>query len=139
MTARYLADSNILSYFIRGGYADLRARMAEELAQQTVVTSAICRAELRFGQSALDAPDKRRRMIELCLQQVPALPWTDAVADTYGPLAHKLRQLGRPIGAMDTLIAAHALAEGLVLVTHNTRHFDGVEGLRVEDWAADPA
>ncbi len=138
MTARYLADSNILSDFIRGGYADLRARMAEELARQTVVTSAICRAELRFGQSALDAPDKRRRMIDLCLQQVPALPWTDAVADAYGPLAHKLRQLGRPIGAMDTLIAAHALAEGLVLVTHNTRHFDGVEGLRVEDWAATP-
>ncbi len=136
MNARYLADSNILSYFIRGGYADLRARMADELARQTVVTSAICRAELRFGQSALDAPDKRRRMIDLCLQQVPALPWTDAVADAYGPLAHKLRQLGRPIGAMDTLIAAHALAEGLVLVTHNTRHFDGVEGLRVEDWAA---
>jgi len=139
MTARYLADSNILSYFIRGGYADLRARMAQELAQQTVVTSAICRAELRFGQSSLDAADKRRRMIELCLQQVPALPWTDAVADTYGPLAHKLRQLGRPIGAMDTLIAAHALAEGLVLVTHNMRHFEGVEGLRVEDWAATPA
>jgi tRNA(fMet)-specific endonuclease VapC len=75
-------------------------------------------------------------MIELCLLQVPALPWTDAVADAYGPLAHKLRDMGRPIGAMDTLIAAHALAEGLVLVTHNTRHFEGVEGLRVEDWVA---
>ena len=136
MTARYLANSNILSYFIRGGYADLRARMATELARQTVVTSAICRAELRFGQSGLSALDKRQRMIDLCLLQVPALPWTDAVADTYGPLAHKLRHLGRPIGAMDTLIAAHALAEGLVLVTHNTRHFEGVEGLRVEDWAA---
>jgi tRNA(fMet)-specific endonuclease VapC len=66
---------------------------------------------------------------------VPALPWTDAVADSYGPLAQKLRQQGRPIGAMDTLIAAHALAEGLVLVTHNTRHFDGIEGLPLEDWA----
>ncbi len=136
MTARYLADSNILSYFIRGGYAALRARMATELARQTVVTSAICRAELRFGQSGLGPRDKRQRMIDLCLMQVPALPWTDAVADAYGPLAHKLRQLGRPIGAMDTLIAAHALAQGLVLVTHNTRHFQGVEGLLVEDWVA---
>ena len=75
-------------------------------------------------------------MIDLCLLQVPVLPWTDAVADVYGPLAHKLRQLGRPIGAMDTLIAAQALAQGLVLVTHNIRHFEGVEGLRVEDWVA---
>ena len=65
MTARYLADSNILSYFIRGGYVALRARMATELARQTVVTSAICRAELRFGQSGLGPQDKRQRMIDL--------------------------------------------------------------------------
>ncbi|RFO95466.1 VapC toxin family PIN domain ribonuclease [Rhodoferax lacus] len=135
MTARYLVDSNILSYFIRGGYAHLHARMGEELARQSVVTSSICRAELRFGQSGLGAQDKRQRMIDLCLLQVPALPWTDAVADTYGPLAQKLRQKGRPIGAMDTLIAAHALAEGLVLVSHNTRHFEDIEGLLLEDWA----
>jgi predicted nucleic acid-binding protein len=135
MTARYLADSNILSYFIRGGYAPLHARMSDELARQTVVTSVICRAELRFGQSGLAAQDKRQRMIDLCLLQVPALPWTVEVADIYGPLAQKLRKQGRPIGAMDTLIAAHALAEGLILVTHNTRHFDGVEGLLLEDWA----
>jgi tRNA(fMet)-specific endonuclease VapC len=135
MTARYLADSNILSYFIRGGYAALHVRMSEELARQSVVTSAICRAELRLGQSALSAQDKRQRMIDLCLLQVPALPWTDAVADAYGPLAQKLQQKGRPIGAMDTLIAAHALAEGLVLVTHNTWHFEDIEGLMLEDWA----
>jgi predicted nucleic acid-binding protein len=136
MTVRYLADSNILSYFIRGGYAPLHARMSEELARQSVVTSAICRAELRFGQSGLGPQDKRLRMIDLCLLQVPALPWTDQAADAYGPLAQQLRQQGRPIGAMDTLIAAHALAEGLILVTHNTRHFEGIEGLLLEDWAA---
>ncbi len=136
MTARYLTDSNILSYFIRGGHAGLHERMATELDRQAVVTSAICRAELRFGQAALAAQDKRRRMIDLCLLQVPALPWTDEAADTYGTLAWTLRQLGRPIGAMDTLIASHALAEGLVLVTHNTRHFEGIDGLLVEDWAA---
>ena len=139
MTARYLADSNILSYFIRGGYAPLHARMSQELARQTVVTSAICRAELRYGQSGLGAQDKRQRMIDLCLLQVPALPWTEDAADVYGPLAQTLRQQGRPIGAMDTLIAAHALAEGLVLVTHNTRHFESIEGLQLEDWAGPSA
>jgi predicted nucleic acid-binding protein len=136
MTARYLADTNILSYFIRGGYQSLHARMAEELSQQSVVTSAICRAELRFGQSGLGPQDKRHRMIDLCLQQVPALPWTDETADAYGLLARTLRQQGRPIGAMDTLIAAHALAQGLVLVSHNVRHFEGIAGLQVQDWVA---
>jgi predicted nucleic acid-binding protein len=139
MTARYLADSNILSYFIRGGYPGLHTRMAEELAQQSVVTSAICRAELRYGQSGLDAQDKRHRMIDLCLQQVPALPWTDKAADAYGLLARALRQQGRPIGAMDTLIAAHALAQGLVLVTHNLRHFQGIAALQVQDWVGSPS
>ena len=139
MTVRYLLDTNILSYFIRGGNAALHDRMSQELAHQTVATSAICRAELRFGQSELAAQDKRHRMIDLCLLQVPALPWTEAMADVYGPLAQTLRQQGRPIGAMDTLIAAHALTEGLVLVTHNIRHFEGVEGvegLKLENWAA---
>ena len=135
MSARFLADSNILSHFIRGGYVPLHARMAEELARQSVVTSAICRAELRFGQSGLAQNDKRHRLIDLCLLQVPALPWTEDAADAYGRLARALRRLGRPIGAMDTLIAAHALAEGLVLVTHNTRHFEGIAGLQLEDWA----
>jgi len=139
MTARYLADSNILSYFIRGGYAPLHARMSQELARQTVATSAICRAELRFGQAGLSAQDKRQRMIDLCLLQVPALPWTEDAADLYGLLAQTLRKQGRPIGAMDTLIAAHALAEGLVLVTHNTRHFESIEGLQLEDWAGPQA
>jgi predicted nucleic acid-binding protein len=139
MKARYLADTNILSYFIRGGDQGLHTRMAEELAQQSVVTSAICRAELRFGQSGLGAQDKRRRLIDLCLQQVPALPWTDEVADAYGPLARALREQGRPIGAMDTLIAAHALAQGLVLVTHNLRHFQGIAGLQLQDWVAAPS
>lgn len=139
MTARYLVDSNILSYFIRGGYAPLHTRMTAELGSRTVATSAICRAELRFGQSGMEPQDKRRRMIDLCLLQVPALPWNEAAADAYGALAQSLRKQGRPIGAMDTLIAAHTLSEGLILVTHNTRHFAGVVGLALEDWADPPA
>jgi predicted nucleic acid-binding protein len=60
--------------------------------------------------------------------------WRGEVADRYGTLKHTLKVQGRPIGELDTPIAAHALSEKLILVTHNTRHFEGIAGLELEDW-----
>ena len=100
------------------------------------MTSAIVRAEMRFGQSLMPQDDKRRRAINLLLDQLPTLPWSQAAADAYGTLKMQLQSAGRPIGELDTQIAAHALAEDLILVTHNTRHFDRIAGLKLEDWMA---
>ena len=72
------------------------------------------------------ADDKRRRRIDLLLNQLPALPWTETAADLHGPLKARRKQQGTPIGELDTKIAAHALAEGLTLVTHNTHHFERI-------------
>ena len=130
----YLLDTNILSYFIRGRHADLNSRVAEAIERERACVSVMVRAEMRFGQSGMLANDKRRHAIELLLDQLPALEWTVAAADAYGPLKAKLQSTGRPIGELDTQIAAHALAEGLTLVTHNTRHFDRIAGLKLEDW-----
>ena len=82
------------------------------------------------------AADKRKRAIDLVLTQLTVLPWTSAAADFYGPLKDTLKRQGTPIGDMDTLIAAHALAANLILVTHNTRHFERIPGLKLEDWMA---
>ena len=98
--------------------------------------SVITRAEMRFGQAGLAAVDKRKRAIDLVLTQLTVLPWTSAAADVYGPLKDTLKRQGRLIGDMDTLIAAHALVEDLILVTHNTRHFENIPGLKLEDWMA---
>lgn len=132
----YLLDTNILSYFIKGTSAALTRRMAKAMQAQTIATSAICRAELRYGQNLMAADDRRRLPIDLLLLELPALPWTAAAADCYGQLRAALKRNGMPAGEMDTLIAAHALAEGLILVTHNTRHFEKIPGLKLEDWVA---
>ena len=130
----YMIDTNIVSYFIKGTNLPLYRRMKQVLQNQDAVISAVTRAELRYGQALMAANDKRRERIDLFLDDVPALPWTAAAADFYGQLKAQLRQQGTPIGEMDTQIAAHALAENLLFVTHNTRHFEKVVGLRVEDW-----
>lgn len=130
----YLLDTNILSYFIRGCHAALNEKVVQTLDAKQAITSAIVRAEMRFCQSRIPLNDKRRRAIDLLLDQFPTLPWTQAAADVYGSLKMQLQSAGRPIGELDTQIAAHALAENLILVTHNTRHFERIAGLKLEDW-----
>jgi tRNA(fMet)-specific endonuclease VapC len=131
---KYLVDTNILSYFARNSSAVLQKRMWAALQKQEIAISAITRAETRFGLALLQADDKRRRTMDLLLNELPVLPWTLEAADRYGDIAAHLQQSGQPIGQMDTQIAAHALALGLPLVTHNTRHFQRVPGLKLEDW-----
>ena len=131
---KYLADTNILGYFARNSSAALQKRMLTALKKQEVAISALTRAETRFGLALLQPDDKRRRTVDLLLNEFPVLPWTGAAADLYGEIAAHLQQTGQAIGVMDTQIAAHALALDLSLVTHNTRHFERVPGLKLQDW-----
>jgi tRNA(fMet)-specific endonuclease VapC len=129
-----MLDTNIVSYFIKGTNLPLHQRVKQVLQDHDAVISAVTRAELRYGQALMVASDKRRERIDLFLDDTPALPWTADAADIYGQLKTQLRQQGTPIGELDTLIAAQALAEQLVFVTHNTKHFENVMGLKMEDW-----
>jgi tRNA(fMet)-specific endonuclease VapC len=131
---RYLLDTNTLSYFIKGISPTLTRHMAKAMQAKTIATSAICCAELRYGQALMSANDKRRVPIDLLLLELPVLPWTATAADCYGEIRAMFKRQGTPIGEMDTQIAAHALTEKLILVTHNTRHFEKVPGLKLEDW-----
>ncbi len=133
---RYLLDTDILSYFVKGMHPALHRRMARALQVQDVAISVITRAEVRYGQGLMAVDDKRRAPIDLLLDELPTMPWTPAAADRYGEVKARLKRQGIPIGEMDTQIAAHALAEELTLVTHNTRHFKHIPGLKLEDWTA---
>ncbi len=131
---RYLADTNILGYFVRNSSETLQKRMLSALKKQELAISAITRAETRFGLALLQADDKRRRTVDLLLNELTVFPWTLEAADRYGELSAQLQQSGQAIGVMDTQIAAHALVLGLPLVTHNTKHFKRVPELKIEDW-----
>ena len=108
--------------------------MQTALEKEKIGISVITRPETRFGLSLLNTNDERRDSIGLLLLTLPALPWTVQAADLYGDIAASLQQTGQSIGAIDTMIAAHTLAEKLALVTHNTRHFERIPGLKLEDW-----
>lgn len=131
---RYLLDTNIVSYYLRRSSPKLEDRINDGLKHRTVAISAIVRAELRYGQKGMTPEDRRRSLIDSFLLRLPSVEWSIEAADHYGALKHTLKTQGTPIGDMDTLIAAHALAEKLILVTHNTRHFENVPGLKLEDW-----
>ena len=134
MTLRYLLDTHIVSYYLRRISPDLEKRLNDILQQHSCAISTVTRAELRYGQTLMDAADSRRVLVDAFLQRLPHLPWTGAAADHFGIIKAANRLHGTPRGDLDTQIAAQALAEGLILVTHNVKHFEGTVGLKIEDW-----
>jgi tRNA(fMet)-specific endonuclease VapC len=125
----------VSSYFLKKRYLGLDRRMREALLAEEIAISAITRAELRYGQRLLPpGAGKRHALIDAFLSEMPVLDWGLRAADRYGIVAADLRRRGLPIGCMDTKIAAHALAEDLILITHNTSDFGRVAGLRMENW-----
>ena len=130
----YLLDTNIVSDYLRRSSLTLETRVIESLQNSTCAISVITRAELRFGQAYLALRDARRQLIDRFLMALPNIAWSIEAADQYGLLKAQLQRSGRPIGELDTQIAAHAMTENLILVTHNTKHFALIEGLQIQDW-----
>lgn len=96
--------------------------------------SAITLSELEYGAAKSSNPQKNQAAIMQLLLVLEVLPFDDRASMEYGGIRAYLEKQGTPIGPLDTLIASHARAEGLVLVTNNVREFERVPGLRVENW-----
>lgn len=130
MTA-FLLDTNIVSDLIRHPQGPVAAWIAE-VGEDKVATSIIVAAELRFGAERRGSARLTDQM-NAVLRLLPVLPLdTDADA-RYGELRADLERRGLPIGGNDMLIAAHALALGMTVVTDNTREFERVAGLPIEN------
>ena len=132
----YLLDTNILIYLIRNRPPQVAERVDALPEGDALAMSFITYAELLKGaERSTRKPEVLGRLTALT-RQVPVLyPSKPDIYHHYAAQFSRLKAAGTPIGANDLWIACHALAEGATLVTHNTREFDRIEGLRVEDWA----
>jgi len=130
-----MLDTNICSYILRRHPQAMLARFAL-LTPGQVCLSAIVAAELRFGAAKLGSP-RFAAAVEQWLSGFELRPWPLDAAHHYAAIRSALEKTGQPIGGMDLLIAAHALAEDRVLITSNAREFQRVPGLAVEVWPLD--
>jgi tRNA(fMet)-specific endonuclease VapC len=128
---QYLLDSNILSDAIYEPHGQVAGRM--ERLQHLVCTSIVVAAELRFGAAKRGSRALAVR-VESLLERVEVMPLLAPADRVYADLRASLQKSGKPIGANDMFIAAHALALGCTLVTDNVREFSRVKSLAVENW-----
>ena len=133
MISRYLLDTNTCSYIIRGTRLKARDRL-RKVSVSRVSISVITQAELLFGVAKKPEAVAVRAAVLAFLDYVSVLAWDSAAASCYAQMRAELERRGFSLGALDMLIAAHALAAGAVLVTSD-RSFKAIKGVRIEDWS----
>jgi tRNA(fMet)-specific endonuclease VapC len=133
MAVRYLLDTNTVSYIIKGNFPRVRERLLE-VPMSEVGISVITEAELRFGVARLPQAATLGIVVEEFLMRVEVLVWNSAAAQQYASLRAWLEAHGEPMGNLDLMIAAQALAAGAILVS-NDRVFRRIKGLEIEDWS----
>jgi tRNA(fMet)-specific endonuclease VapC len=129
---RYLLDTNIISALVRRPRGKVAGRIAE-VSEDSICTSIIMAAEIRYGGQKSGSKQLSER-VDLLLSALEILPLEPPAVQRYAELLHHPTRQGTPIGPDDLLIAAHALAADLTFVTANTREFERVPSLRVENW-----
>lgn len=128
---RFMLDTDTVSSALRG-QGRVATRVLDHRPSE-ICMSSITLAELRYG-AGMRRSRKLHGLIDAFAEAMAVVPFDRVAADRFGVVAASLARKGAPIGGFDTLIAAHALALRLTLVTNNSKHFDRVAGLRTETW-----
>ncbi len=129
----FLLDTNVCIRILNGSSPPVAARL-QATNPAEVRLSAVVKAELLYGARKSTRIDDNLRLLRRFFTPFVSLPFDDRCAEEAGLIRLDLERSGRPIGPNDLLIAASARAHDLVLVTHNSREFGRIPGLRVEDW-----
>ncbi len=133
----YLLDTNTAGYIVSGRSHSARAWLRESLAGSVVAVSAITEAEIVYGLELKPEAGRLRAAVEKLFETIEVRAWDSAAARAYGRLRARLKAAGTPLEELDLLIAAHALALGALLVSHD-RAFQHVSAfVTVIDWATD--
>jgi tRNA(fMet)-specific endonuclease VapC len=130
----YLIETSTCVSFLRKRLPRAAQRL-RELSADGIAVSSITAAELYHGAARSRDPEQEVRRIQSLLEVLPVLDFGSNAAISYGVVRGLLERRGQLIGQFDMLIAGHALSEGATLVTHNTREFQRVAGLLLEDWS----
>jgi len=130
---RYMLDTNICIYAIKKRPTSVIERLLSHDPDEICISS-ITYAELMHGVHKSQAKERNRLALSLFLSPITILGFDSVAAEEYGKIRTHLEKKGTPIGPMDMLIAGHAKAENLILVTNNTQEFERVEGLVIENW-----
>jgi len=134
MICRYMLDTNICIYLMKHHPPEVAARFAQCYVGEVVI-SAITLAELEYGvMCSGEKTEQNRIALAQLLEDIQVAPFDHAAAGKYGPIRFASRDRKRD--ALDKLIAAHAIALNVALVTNNDADFSGYPSLRIENWLA---
>ncbi|MBJ9904869.1 type II toxin-antitoxin system VapC family toxin [Acinetobacter bereziniae] len=128
----YLLDTNICIYVINNKPAHVFEKFKQYQLGQLVISS-ISASELAFGVEKSGSL-RNKNALDKFLAPLDILPYDENAIWHYAKLRQTLHAKGQPIGSLDMLIAAHALALDTVLVTNNMKEFERIEGLKLENW-----
>ncbi|AFZ28462.1 putative nucleic acid-binding protein, contains PIN domain (plasmid) [Cylindrospermum stagnale PCC 7417] len=130
---RYLLDTNVCARYLNGRSLAIRERLRATNFADIAVCSVV-KGELFYGAMRSNNPERTLARQQEFLNLFVSLPFDDSAAFIYGRIRADLAANGTPIGPNDFQIAAIAMVNNLILVTHNTREFSRVNGLQIEDW-----
>jgi len=129
---KYMLDTNIVIYTIKNRPEQVRQIFQQHDGQMCI--SSVTLGELIYGAERSQQIERNLADIEGLVARMEVAPFDDKAAMHFGQLRAELYQIGKPIGAYDMMIAGHARAMGLTLVTNNMKEFERVAGLRLENW-----
>lgn len=130
---RYMLDTNMCIFAIKKKTENIIRNITSHDPEELCISS-ITYAELMHGVEKSQAKNRNHLALMMFLSNIQIVFFDDKAAEIYGAIRAELEKKGTPIGPMDMLIAAHAKSLGLIVVTNNTREFQRVEELQVEDW-----
>lgn len=130
----YLLDTNICIYAINGRHPKLTQRLLT-IHPDEILVSSITVGEMSYGAAKSHWGERTREITRAFLANFTVLPFTEEDAVLFGRLRAQLEAAGTPIGVLDLMIGAQGIANGLTVVTHNTREFRRLPGILMDDWA----
>lgn len=130
---RYMLDTNICIYAIKHKPEQVFKHLQEHDPKDICISS-ITYGELVHGVEKSKAIDKNRVALALLLANIEIMNFDSLAAESYGKVRADLEKEGTPIGPLDTMIAGHAKALDYTVVTNNTKEFERVKGLKLENW-----